>query len=537
MRALYPFSEEGEDGFVFIGDDFVREAISPRAKILSSRRVRARADLMAVNSAALLHGWLEDAPPETLDEMVKSGALAPGLTVTFEGEPITFTREGGARSARWGTVGASTPLAELDLKAATRQEAEAYGAFNETYQQYWRQFIDPIGVRLDWSGDGALEIDARMLPLIEGTSYDELIELVGRKRFTLEHPPVAGMSFFYGLGEGVSLRRDLVRFVDDMTQNDDVKIDWVGDWVGFGLGDRSGLWDVAMVLEGIPTMGGHPGGGGWDDLFYVASRLPLWAMVEVDDEVTLRRALKGLEDELTSMGLRSDEAISWRDGAPYREVETSVIMEKKGFRQTVGDGLKGLQPLDLHYAVAGGVFVLALERALLEEKIDDILDGRVPKALGVDVEGLPNLDDAGTQATMTLMPWPEDSDLVATIAGVMEMSTMQGAGASATMLGVLEGGLGASALGSSEAIDAAAMAYFGLSPYAPHGAGWSIDASGTPSHARYGTVDRAAILEVPVEGSPITALFESLVGLEMSLGFDGDGAHRGLHTKLRWSAR
>ena len=527
MRALYPFDEKSEDGFVFIGDDFVREAISPRAKILSSRRVRAAADLGAVNSAALLHGWLEGAPPKTLEEMVASGALAPGLTTTFEGEPITWSPAQGASTPKWGRLGQLTPLADLQVQQATKQEAEAYKQFEEGYQQYWRQFIDPIGATLKWSESGDLDMEARMLPLIESSAYDELIGMVGRKRFVLERPPVAGASFFYGLGQDARLRRDLSEIVREISP-EGVSIDWAGEWVGFGFGDRSGLWDAAMYGGGIPSLQDRRSGGGWDELFYFAARLPLWAMVQVEDEDTLRKALDQISKELTR---EVGGQLTWSSGEPYREAATHALTFN-------GDSSLANAPyaLDLHYAIAGGVWVLALERALLEERIDDVLDGRVPVPSATPVGALPNLTDRAMQSTLTVVPWPEDSHMVDTLSGFMEWGSIEGMVASADLLHVLTGGLGAQAL-SGEGAARMAMRYFGRVPYAPHGQALVVGADGSVTHPRYGNAWSPDVLDVPVEGSPVSRLLSVMAGLEMSLGFDAQGKHKGLHTRLRWRAR
>ena len=534
MRALYPFDEQSEDGFVFIGDDFVREAISPRTKILSSRRVRAAADMAAVNSAALLHGWLEGAPPKTLEEMIASGALAPGLTTTFEGEPITWSPEQGASTVKWGRLGRLTPIAELQIQQATTQEAEAYAQFEEGYQQFWHQFIDPIGVILKWSDSGDLDMEARMLPLIESSAYDELIELVGRKRFVLERPPVAGVAFFYGLGEDARLRRDLNDIVNDFVFGGGTN-DWAGEWVGFGLGDRSGLWDVAMLEGWVLSLSypdeseGEVSGLDFDDLFYWAARMPLWWMVQVKDEATLNKLLDWVAMEMTE---EAHDFLVWSPGEPYRDAKTHVI--RLGEFENPTDW--GDYRLDLHCAIAGGVLVLALDRALLEERIDDVLDGRVPVPSQEPVGVLPNLKDRAMQATFTVVPWPEDSHLVDTLSGFMEWGSIEGMVASANLLHVLTSGLGAEAL-SGEGAARMAMRYFGREPYAPHGQALVVGADGSVSHPRYGNVWSPNVLDVPVEGSPASRLLAIMEGLEMSIGFDAQGKHKGLHTRLRWRAR
>ena len=42
------------------------------------------------------------------------------------------------------------------------------------YSQCWRQFFDPIGMRLDDAPGGALELSTFILPLIDSQLYDAL---------------------------------------------------------------------------------------------------------------------------------------------------------------------------------------------------------------------------------------------------------------------------------------------------------------------------------------------------------------------------
>jgi hypothetical protein len=127
MRTIYPYSPKDEDGFIFIGDAFVASAISPRAKILQSRRMFARAELQAVGGASLLHGLLEGTPPANAKALVASGLLtAADLVHADGGASIQLDPATGASSAQWGSLRGMTPLGELKIDRVSVAEQKAY---------------------------------------------------------------------------------------------------------------------------------------------------------------------------------------------------------------------------------------------------------------------------------------------------------------------------------------------------------------------------------------------------------------------------
>jgi hypothetical protein len=177
FRGLYP--ADAKRGFVFLSDAFVGRMTGPAFKIAAARRMEAAADLRAVSGAALLHATLEGAPAADAAALVKAGVLAPDELVHADGAAITFDAVRGPRSA-WGAPGRLVPLSE-SVAAVTRvspAEREAYDRFRDSYQQYWRSFIDPIGVEIAPRADGhGWEADARLLPLIDGSEYRELVRV------------------------------------------------------------------------------------------------------------------------------------------------------------------------------------------------------------------------------------------------------------------------------------------------------------------------------------------------------------------------
>ncbi|HET6584969.1 MAG TPA: hypothetical protein VFG69_16045, partial [Nannocystaceae bacterium] len=153
-------------GFVFLGDAFIAAVVGPAQKVQESRRQRALAELLTPGYAALLYGWLEGKAPADTDTLVASKLLDASELQHGDGTAIAFTPGQPARST-WGRPGDLTPLVDLPpVTKVTAQEKDAYATFTRGYQEYWRNFIDPVAVRLDLEEHDGVEraiVDIRVL--------------------------------------------------------------------------------------------------------------------------------------------------------------------------------------------------------------------------------------------------------------------------------------------------------------------------------------------------------------------------------------
>ena len=74
-----------------------------------------------------------------------------------------------ARSDVYNTLNFATPLIELAVDQVTAPEADVYNRFRLEYLGLWRQFFDPIGMRVALK-DGQVKLDTYILPLIQNTA-------------------------------------------------------------------------------------------------------------------------------------------------------------------------------------------------------------------------------------------------------------------------------------------------------------------------------------------------------------------------------
>lgn len=520
MRAMYPFDNEAEDGFVFIGDSFVHHTVSPRVRILMARRMQARADLTAVNNAALLFGWLEGRAPADATELVASGLLRQTELSHADGQAIAYAPDKGASSA-WGNLAMMTPLIELEIDRVTPDEQQAYEGFRLGYLTNWQTLIDPIAARLRLDEEAQhIEVDARMLPLVNNSAYERLAELVGLR--AVSAPNLDGaLQWTLAVGDDASLRRDLNRAAQQMSGNKDLGLDWLGDWVMVGAYDRSGIWDLAEVrrlIQSANTRHFDPGSSPNEELMALVPTLPLYLGAHVANPAVLAATLSALRGfvESSAPGL-----LRWEQAEPYRETPITTI------RTADGAGQIGLNDLQLHYTVAGGVFIMSFNMPTLEALIDAGLDGHFSTAT-------PQADDALLMQTMiTYDPAPGTSWLERTVLGMLETRAIQSYGAAQRSWMALSQGLGALPEDDAERRDLA-MRYLGYEPQDLHDGAYAIDAHGRVLHTIYGEGHDHAIPPLPVTPSSVTRAVQALESLNMHLGFEGEGDHHGLHSVVSW---
>ena len=512
MRALYPFSKTEEDGFAFLGDAFVAHVTSPRIKIAQARRTEARADLLALNHAALLFGWLEGRPPKGTDELVASKLMGKAELRDMDGRRLHLDPARGAHSAYWGRPVAMRPLLEVDVDKVTEAERLAYERFAQTYQRYWRGFIDPIAIRIRRGVDGKrLSVDARILPVIEGSEYRDIIRMVGEEVMPIRSIE-GGLEWSLAISRDGKLRREANKLSRSMTRSKDIGIDWLGAWIAVGVLDRNALWDMVVASGEIPP---RKRGRSRDEK-KIVPRFPIYLAVDVDNKLGLAAALTALK---TYASTAAPGAVSWELGAPYRQVAITVIEEAREPGEERGE-----EDISLSYAIVKGMLVFAVDRMTLEILIDQALDGG------------PEPSEARVQTAIRLAPRGAQSPLVKMSLGLMEKQIWRNHVLAGRSFEALARGLGSLPDEPGER-RARALSYLGYEPAGAHGGTFTMGEDGLVSHSLYGTEIAPTPPALPVTDSPASALLTTLKDLGMGLSIEGEGNHRGLHAVMEWQRR
>lgn len=510
FRTKYPFNAD-EMGFAFISDAFVINAISPRAKILQARRVMASAAMAGVNHAMLLHGWLQGAAAPSVKPAMTLGLMAADDLKTPDGEALTWTPALGAASKIWGRPTALTPLIELDVDKATKAEAKAYERFERSYQQYWRGFIDPIGVRLTRRADGGLDLDARMMPLIQRSEYADVERAVGDVRLIV--PPASnGLRLTMGVAAQSRLRRELDQLGKQMTQKNNIGLNWLGDWVTVGLGDNGALWDAALSMGNVPVSGDRSAYQDRSAQGRVLVNFPLYVGAHVKDRLALAATLLALKSVVNSV---APGTVKWDANGAHKEVAIVTLEES-----ITGGGIK------LHYAITKDAILFSLDRDTLTQLIDQAL-------AGVPVASRTAKQETALEGQAVLDFAPQGNGYLArTILGMLESGNVPANRAAVRAYAALSRGRPGQPI-----TDASALAHLGMVPEHANGGTYRMGDSGIVTHSIYGSEFEPSWPKLPVKGAPITAFLESLTRLRMSMGFEGEGISRGLHTTVRWARR
>jgi hypothetical protein len=372
-------SEVPSDGLVYLGDRFIGEVVGPRQKILEARRQLALSELLVPGYAALLYGWIEGHAPASAAVLIDGGWLKPDeLQHVADDAPIAFKSGRSARSA-WGTSAAMTPLYDLPApQLVTPAEQSAYEWFATSYQNYWRQYMDPVAIRLSIAPDGTnalkLTADVRILPLIEDSEYNRISRMVGRAKIVT---PVlgGGMRWSMGIGADASLRRELTQLSRNSPLGERIALDWLGDWLLVGVEDRIETVRTWLALDSndLPQAPADSNDRetGRRDMYAAALQTPLYLAFGVDNAIG---AALFLTVAKKFIGDASPGLVAWNEGPAYkgqRVVHISVASEKLGSDTPGGD---------VWYALSGDALIFALSEPVLHHILDERKGGKGTRA-------------------------------------------------------------------------------------------------------------------------------------------------------------
>jgi len=82
-----------------------------------------------------------------------------------------------AKSETFGKTNFMTPLIEIETGNISKREAEEYRKFAESYNSFWKDYFDPVGIRI--KTDPGLSIETCILPLINNSIYSLLSGIAG----------------------------------------------------------------------------------------------------------------------------------------------------------------------------------------------------------------------------------------------------------------------------------------------------------------------------------------------------------------------
>lgn len=518
------------DALGFLGDRFVGEVVGPRQKVLEARRQIALAELMTPGFAALLHGWMTGRSPASVDELVAAKLLGKDELAHGSGAPIAW-KPGEAARSMFGTPAALTPLIDLpEPTLVTESERDAYNRFSSSYQSYWRTYIDPAALRVavDTTAAGtSLTADLRIVPLIEGTDYRELLGLAGQARVAV--PALGrGARAVVGIGQEAGIRRDLSRLARGFSRHHDLGLDFLGDWAMIGVEDRAAVARSTQELLRRdlpqPPLPAQDQASRIRDKFDALASLPAYAALGIKSMAGAALALGALraiaDDVMPGM-------LQWGEHGKERDVAIVRVAFDENLGQ--GSGAPGdtkRKAIEVFYALSRGVFLASLDELTLRRLVDDLVDGHGPSPAKASTDGSQLVVDlAGEKqgAIFTVLGWLLTQESI-------EMSSMSSEAAEALLVGARD------RIGDPQAMRALGLSYLGSMPVPPEGGAFRLAEDGVHDPRR-GSASEPIWPSVPVAGSPVDKLLSAVGRFRSEIAFDREGQGKGSANLLSLHAR
>ena len=159
--------------YAYFSDPFVRRLVGPQVKLSQARRTRTRAQMEYLTAQAL-RARLDGVSPPRCKQLRQMGYLPARVPI----DGYSLTPQGQLHSDVYGSLARINTLPEVPLDRVTPAEAEAYDRYVDEYSRYWREFFDPIAVRLSDTTRGTLELSTFILPLVDSSVYNRLREAI-----------------------------------------------------------------------------------------------------------------------------------------------------------------------------------------------------------------------------------------------------------------------------------------------------------------------------------------------------------------------
>lgn len=517
MRTIFRYDDKDEAGFAYLSDAFIRQLVGPASKIKEKRRLEALTSMYMLTEGALYHAWQTGKPPRDHASLLASAALKPEEIYVPEGQPLAW--DAGrqvAVSDAYNDIHFATPLVELPIDDVTDAEAQAYRQFRLQYLGLWRQYFDPIGMRIALD-DKRIKLDTYILPLVANSQYNNLRRITGDGVVSLDLgsiPPQTVVQFLLHLSPNVGDRRGLL---GDFASSDAASLLFaalnpVGNWVLVRADDSPVYGQLAELLERMEA------GQNVDSekIARLVFQLPVMVGMDVRNSLTLAAALTAAR---TSVMKALPGGLTWEPlEKPYKGVQiVQIKATQEGMRQMpIAPSRTNKDPFlpAVYYATIDGAFYLTLNEAMLRDFIDRSQEKRTGKSEVVKVNSSLYISPGAAKLTRGL------------IERYVEKQIHEQALASAPLWYPLyrSGLVPEDAKGA--AANLVAEKYYGFVPVSPDGALFVYEKrTGEVRNLRHGSPGRPVTHRTPDDKAPIKGLLEQLRTIRADLRFREDGIH------------
>ena len=167
--------ENNYDGFSYFSEDFVKKLTGPAYRINARRRNTVLNALETLQYSVFAYRGITGAWPATIKQISDEGYIQPGTVANID--DYFVDSQGIVKNKIWGSIYDTTPLDRVTVTSITTGENNLYESFKQGYQNYWREYIDPIGVSII-VGD-QIRFHTIILPLIDKSEYNWIKDIAG----------------------------------------------------------------------------------------------------------------------------------------------------------------------------------------------------------------------------------------------------------------------------------------------------------------------------------------------------------------------
>ncbi len=162
-----------KDGIIYFSDAFIRKLTSPEYRLNARRKNGIMQEVIKLQYEVFAYRGLEGVWPKNFKEM----ADKKYETSTTLDESFRISDQGIVSHIVWGSLAEPTPINHVQIDLVTKDEEALYTRFRNGYQNFFREFFDPIGIAI-LVGD-RISFHTIILPLIDNSEYNWVKAIFG----------------------------------------------------------------------------------------------------------------------------------------------------------------------------------------------------------------------------------------------------------------------------------------------------------------------------------------------------------------------
>ena len=303
ITTMLPPQNAEDTAYLYCSEAFLKHLVSPEFKIAEKRRLQAFTNLVMLNNASLFYRLEHGKSPKALSDLSEGDFVDLSRIVDPSGGAYAFDAERDtATSSLYNRIKYLTPILELNVLRISEQERSEYEQYKRRYETVWRDYFDPIAVRI--TTQPVVKFETLVLPFANSGLYGDLRRFLDEKPQGLDVTQYAESSVTsLALVPGRKKVGEVLKLVPGVSETLEANptltdLAWLGDRVTLHFCDDDTILEVdptrlkpmksffplSVQQQALATAA------------ITATNLPIYFTVDVEDEEKAQRLL----DDLTS---------------------------------------------------------------------------------------------------------------------------------------------------------------------------------------------------------------------------------------------